>query len=365
MNFKVHVSNTTEEKSWDKNLLKNKVSSIYQSTNWSKIYEKFHGSKPFFILVESPTGEIVGQLSALIHNRYYWKDAHPISKVIGPKLNLVTILQWNYGPIIHDIHNQDEILSDLVKTIDDIAIKNKVTMIRGSSSPLSAQLNSGLFGKLNYQIQHWATYITDLNNNKDGIYNKLDKKTRYDIRKSEKNQLEFEIVSKRTQLDEFEKMKVHAKKEVGERTWKNKFFDFHWKFLYEEGLERVLLVKHDGKPIGGILALIFNGNVVQHGVVNLPHTTHPLGGSFLTWNAFKWSIEMKYLTYDMGGVNPIPKSEKDKQIDFYKSKWAGKKFDYVQYVKIFDKTKLKISSILKHPTKIGRKLNHFLRTIDE
>ena len=129
--------------------------------------------------------------------------------------------------------------------------------------------------------------------------------------------------------------------------------------LYKKNYEKLFLVKHKGAIIGGILGVIFNGNIIQHGVGN-SLTTQLLGGPFLTWNSLKWAINEKYSTFDMGGVNPFPEYSKEKTIDFYKSKWGGKKHHYNFYTKIFGKTKSKISSFLKNPKRASKKLIHNL-----
>ena len=61
---------------------------------------------------------------------------------------------------------------------------------------------------------------------------------------------------------------------------------------------------------------------------------------------------MKYLTYDMGGINPSPENDKEKSINFYKSKWGGKKVYYMKFTKVLDAGKWKISAVLKDPRKI-------------
>ena len=66
------------------------------------------------------------------------------------------------------------------------------------------------------------------------------------------------------------------------------------------------------------------------------------------------SDEKKYLTFDFAGVNPFPKTKKEKGIYYYASKWGGKLYDYTVYTKIIDRTKFNVSSVLKNPRKILR-----------
>ena len=353
LNFTASVSSEVDAKEWDQKLPQSTASTTYQISYWARVYESFD-SRPIFISVRNSTGEIIGQLLALIHNELLWSDSNLFTRFIGSKLNLRQTLTWFYGPIIHDSNHADEIFSKILLAVDEVSIKNKVTIARGSSHPYSRMFSDKVAQKLGYKLQPWSTYITDLHRSSEELHNSLDKKTRYDIRKSEKNQLEFVAVNNRSSLDEFVELKAKEREKVGQRVDKNPdFYDDRWEYLHKNGYEKLFLAKYKGKTLAGILNIIFNGNVVQHGVSISSHR-ELLGGPFLTWNTIQWCIDNKYSTYDMGGINPNPENEKEKSMNFYKSKWGGKKSDYIRYTKIYDITKWKISSGLKNPKKLKK-----------
>ena len=363
MNFNVEISSSVDETEWNNRLLKSNAASTYQTSNWARIYSESFDSKPVFIRVTDGTGETVAQLVALIHKKFLWAGTNIVSQFIGLKLNLQSLFTWNYGPIIFDDSNQNEITSKILDSVDKIALQNNVTMIRGTPSPLANQLPTVLFHNHAYELVPWATYITDLRQNIDDLYNSFDKKTRYDIRKTEEQGFEFEVVNDRSSLTEFEELKYQEKKRAGKKAFRYPFFlDAHWKYLHKNGLEKLFFVRYNGEPIGAILNVIFNGNIVQHGVVN-SEKKHLQGGSFLTWNILKWAIKTKHLTYNMGGVHPFPDSEKEKKIYFYKSKWGGRQFDYLQYTKTFNKTKIKISKAMLQPKRVPKEIHKIIHNI--
>ena len=88
---------------------------------------------------------------------------------------------------------------------------------------------------------------------------------------------------------------------------------------------------NEGKIEGTILTLFFNGNSIQHALSNSPKKD--LVGTFLTWNAIKWAQKMNFRTFDFAGVDPIPKTKKEKGIYFYAEKFGGKKYEYFSYTK--------------------------------
>jgi hypothetical protein len=356
MKIQTQISNTVNVKDWEHQLTKSIASTTYQVPAWQKMFEAVYGSKPVFIIVMDSKGKILAQLAGVIHNKWYWRDANFISKTIGSKLNLNRLFHCFYGPIIHDEDNQEQILNEILVTIDKIAKENKITMMRGITAPLNSNFSKSVFETNGYDLKTWSTFIINLQDNEDDLLNSLNKKTRYDIRKSEKNNLEFVMVKDRKGYSEYQNIKFHYRKMNRLRTVSNDlFYDKHWELLFKHNYEQLLLARFNGECIGGIFALIFNNNVIQHGVAN-SERKDLLGGSFLTWNTINWAKKRNYLTYDMAGVNPYPESEKEKRIDFYKSKWGGKQYTYFIYTKIYDHTKLKLFTVLKNP----KKLNSFL-----
>jgi len=348
MDYKIEISNTIDEKIWNDKLLKNKASTTYQTGNWLSAYTGDLGFKPIFILVRNPLGEIVGQLAAKIINEL--RNESLISKKIGRKLRLGISLSWHYGPIIHDSKNYSEILIMILKEVEKTAKSNHVTMIRGSTPPLSTNQYNKLFEKFGYRSQQWGTLITNLDNDEKKVYSSLDKKTRYDIRKTEKLNLKFEVAKERSTVEKYFLLKLQARSEFDKKIMKHAYKDVHWENLYKKGYEKIFLVKSNEEVLGGIFTLMFNGNVIQHGVVNSENKTLQ-GGSFLIWNTINWLIKEKYSTFDVGGVNPNPSSKKEEQIKFFKSKWNGTQYNYSIYTKILSKKNHNLFSVLKKLSK--------------
>jgi len=360
MNFKTEISYEIEKKVWDETLLSNQASTAYQNSDFYEPYHLAYGSKPVFITVSNSTGKIVGQLSAVIHLTDYWLEPNIISRLISSKFNLGSTLSWFHGPIIHDLENIDEIISNILTSLDKIAFENKVNLIKGSSPPQMSQVQSNIFKKNGYRINPYITYITDLQRSVDDIYNSLHNKTRYDIRKGEKKGLEFEVVSKKESYELYLDVKYHENEKLQKiKKLNKKFFNHVWETSYKKHYQKMFLARFEGKPIAAILNVIFNGNVVQVGVGNSP-ARNLYGGSFLTWNTIRWSAENNYKTYDVGGANPTPILKKEQGINLFKSKWTSKKIDYFLCTKVFNKTKRNISNIIKQPKLIKYKINKML-----
>ena len=348
------VINEPDEEKWNNFLTNSDASTAYQTVNWIKNYETIPNSKPIFIQIEK-NGVIVAQLAAIIHQNYL-RNENKLAKNIGWKFNISSLLTWVYGPIIYDHEHHSEILSLIISKIEDIAKQNKIVMIRGSTPPLDNNNFQKIFNEYNFDYQPWSTYILKLDKNKDSLYDSFNKKTRYDIRKSETNNLTFEIPSNENYLQEFYELKNEEYERDGRKIVPTDIsYTRRWHNLYKNGIEKVFLAKHNGRTISGISNIIFNGYMLQHAVAN-SHEKNLLGGTYVTWKTIQWAIDNNQKYYDMGGINPSPISKKEKNIDFFKSKWGGEEAPFGIFVKILNKKKQLLSSALKNPNKILRKI---------
>lgn len=362
LSIKTTISYDVNAIDWNKQLLKNMNSTTYQTYEWAKLYEKVYDSIPLYIISEDTHGNILGQLTAVIHSKYFWTKTGKITELLGTKLNLQSFIYWFYGPVIFDETLTEEIVDSMLIEVDKIAIKHNVSMIRGNITPHTVNQLKPIFYKKGYSCVDWSTYVISLPQHENTLYDSLNKTTRYDIRKTENNDLKFFIADSREDLDEYLELKYTALEKNGQKSGKGntnlikKFNDAHWEILQKENLEKLFLVKYEGELLGGVRCFTFNNNFYQQNVANSDKKGF-LGGTFLTWNSIKWAINNNKYSFDMGGANPNPSSSKEKQIDFYKSKWGGKKLHYCMYTKILDKTKFRFATLLKNPRKIIQKIN--------
>lgn len=351
MTLEIEIKNSVD-KNWNKQLIASDYSTTFQTKEWCNLYEKSFNSEPIFITIKNYNQKIVGQLAALIHKNFNWRYSN-LSKFVGEKLNLGSSFEWERGPIIYDKEQSQEIVSKIFSAVDKIVLKKNITMMRGTS-PTNSDFRTSLFDNMNFEKKDWSTFIVKLTD-KTKLFNNLDKKTRYDIRKSEKSNLEFVVVKEKSDFLDYVKLKLSSKNKGKSDTVKYPiFFEQHWKLLHKKGLEQLFLAKSNGDIVSGILCSVFNGYMIQHGVVT--SKTVPLAGTFLTWNTICWGIENGNRYYDMGGVNPSPTDDKEKGIYFFKSKWNGKKDDYAILTKIIKKSNYRISRILQNPKTIGKKI---------
>lgn len=360
MKFKSEITLDVDNKLWNKKLEENEKALASQTAECYHPHKLTYNSKPVYVSVKDSSGNIVGQLSAVIHSTDYGIKSNKVSNIVNSKLNSGNTLRWSHGPVIHDKKNFEEILRSILSAVEIIVKENKVNVISCTTPPRTSNYPIEIFKKFGYSIKPWITYVTDLQKNTEEIYKALHNKTRYDVRKGEKDGLEFEVSSSRESMDIYFDLKYNDKNQINQIKKENKIFaDNIWKTLFQSGLKKNFVVKQNGEPKAFITNFLFNGNVSQVGVSTSSDSKY--AGSFLIWNTIKYAIENNYKTYDVGGANPNPISNKEKGIKLFKSKWASEKFEYYICTKVINKTKYNIAKIIRNPKGIKEKINQKIK----
>jgi lipid II:glycine glycyltransferase (peptidoglycan interpeptide bridge formation enzyme) len=159
-------------------------------------------------------------------------------------------------------------------------------------------------------------------------------------------------------MERFQDLKSESKKREGEKPFRNlPFWKKHWQIMKNNGFEELVTAEYKNKIEGTILVLFFNGNMIQHALANSPEKD--LVGTFLTWNTIKWAQKMKFKTFDFAGVDPLPKTKKEKGIYFYAEKFGGKKINFFSYSKILNQKKYYLTSGLQNPKRIISKYQSY------
>lgn len=358
MNFTIEISEKTDEDKWIKNLQQNKSSTIYHHPNFSRSYQHIYKSKMIFLHVYDPNDNIVAQQLLHIFPEYPWHYPSPSIKYISSKLKLGVTLSWFYGPIIFDKQNENKILELILKTINDISKEKNVSLITGSTTPLN-HISKTPFLSNDYSVIDWKTYLIDLSNPIDYLWNNISKEARNDVTRARKKDVTIHEVKSQSELEDYVSL---LEKHISNLGIKNKnvrdtIYE-EWKYLiYKNNLGKIFLAYAKDKAISGLTLLTFNGNIIQQGLTSLKDYRSFLGGPLLTWHVIEWGNNMHYTTFDLAGANPQSNNKKEKSIDFYKSKWGGRELEHYRCVKIYNKKKSTLFSLLKC---IDKTFNHKL-----
>jgi lipid II:glycine glycyltransferase (peptidoglycan interpeptide bridge formation enzyme) len=318
----INVSNEPDEQ-WNKRLLSSQLGSIYHTCEYAQ-FVKHKGWSPKFLKFLDENDKIVGQLLVSTYSRFNKKKI--ISKVLKFIPNTKKeFCRWLYGPVIfrHDV--QDEINLALQKFV-----KEKNYFVKGSEHPLSQNHLSQI--KNSFQITKWGTFLIDLSNAKAKLWQNLDKHSaRKNVERSEKRGVFVKQIINEKDLYEYYELLKETKNKVG---WDIKFdeISFLWKTLQPVGFTG-FLAKLGEKPVGGILVSYFNKHIFEWGIgrSEFDYSEKLYSQDLIKWKIIEWGKDNNCNYYDLSGINPNTRTEKESKIFRYKKKWGGKLVQYQMY----------------------------------
>lgn len=306
------------DKSWNNRLILAQ-GTIFQTPQYLSFVKEAFDWKPKFIKFLDSKGEIIGQIALAIKPRFPKSTLKNIlNKIPGSKSE---VYKWVYGPVVI----QDEFSKKICVEFYNY-LRTKKCHVNGSEFPLDN--NSLNCFKQPFKIVKWATFLIDLSINLDEIWKLIDKNSgRKNIKRSqergvvikeinEKNLPYYHEILKKTKSDENQEVEFSTVKIL-------------WEKLHSIGLDGFLAF-YDNKPIGGIVISAFNNYINEWGVARsqIDRKNNLYSQDLLKWAIIKWGRETKKNYYDLSGVNPHPKNEKERGILRFKKKWGGKSYEY-------------------------------------
>lgn len=330
---------------------------IFQTTYWADYLRATGYCHPFFCSIKDND-----EYKAIL---LFWVE--DLNGRICPDNKLISFLgklserlrlaycYWFYGPLILDKVNGDQIKEALFDFLDRFAREKGVIAIKNVGEPIyyhSRQTNNrdnGVYQKFKYRRIEKGTVFIDLSMDRDSLWANLKKSTRKDVNSCQKQDLKIEFL-KSDELDAYKKIIYENIKRV-----KADFPPYYpdekmWNALRsQENCLEVIVVKKDGKIIGGAGILEFNG-IIFH-MTSCQSDESYLEkinvNDLLTWEIAKWGISGQKRIYDLTGIPLDPKNKKEKGLRYFKMKWSDNLCIFSAYEKVYRKSLRRLIQIAR------------------
>lgn len=315
----IEISKTPDH-DWNKRIFNSNYGTIYQTQEWGDLLNSL-GRTPMFIKFLDGSGSIIGQL--LVNNFSRFSKIGKLDKLLKKfSLPKSIILNWSYGPIILN----ENYTSEIFQTLSNFLLSKKFIVL-GWTHPLY-NINIDIFSK-KLNLQNWSTFLIDLTKSKEELYNGIAKHSgRKNIERSIKRNVEIEEINENN-LSSYVDLINRERENIGreKETYENMFNS--WRKLKPLGYSG-FLAKKNNTPIGGLVFSFLNGYIIEAGVARSKEDTanNLYSQDLIKWKIIEWGLENKMRYYDLAGVNPNPKSGKEKGILRFKQKWGGKQYFY-------------------------------------
>lgn len=265
----------SDEKEWDRYVMKSEDSTFYHQIGWKNVVEKTYGHKPIYLIARED-GEIKGILPLFLMK----------SRLFGKKL--VSVPFAPYGGVCADNDKVlDSILEDAISWVDELDVDY-------------LELRSYMRYKIDgITDKSYFTLNLDLTPGVDYLWNGFRKSMRRYIKKAGRNNLEFTIESKSSKnLKDFYELYCKKMKEFGTPTHSYKFF----KLIKSEFPEyiKIATVKYQTYTIAALFLLIFKKTMIYGWGASDKQYTSMYPNYLLFWELIKYMNKNGYKYLDFG-----------------------------------------------------------------
>ena len=172
------------------------------------------------------------------------------------------------------------------------------------------------------------TMIIDISDIKK-LWERLDKKNRNDIRFAEKQNVKFEEIASKEELNELYRLFKEQSKRLDFRIPGKDYFDNVWDFMVNKNIAKFFIVSLNKEPIA--VAQIFNyKDTVSLPIWGTSDKSKEIRGTnnYLIWKILEWGNKNGYERFNFWGVNP-----KQEGIFNFKKSFGGELVKVYRYEK--------------------------------
>ena len=312
--FDVFESNNATE--WNNLVATSHYASAYHLWEYGETLSQTYGYKKHY-LVSKLDNEIAG-VFPLIHVQ---------SILFGNRL--ISLPFCEYGGILLRLGLRPEEANQAVKSLTDVT--NEFARSIGAEyievrEPLVLRNAFRVSGYTEFQV--YTTFRIDLTRGTKQLWSGLRQNTRRAVRKAVKSGLVVENAKESEQLKAYYDLYLQTQKRLGSPPHYYKLFENLFDAFSPSGKMRILLAKHQGKPIAGIIVFSYENTIIYWNNVTDAKYRRLNPTNLLLWNTIEWGVENGYHVMDMG------RTRKDTTIYYFKSGWGGQEtplHDYMRF----------------------------------
>ena len=340
------------EKSWWNALVSSANGEFHQTGFYAQFCTECLLKKPYYVIAEE-NGTPLG--IAMFFLEGYGQDGVTANLPLNISKLPTRILRtlWKccsllHGPLILDRTREQEILEQLIETIEHFARTEKLFLWKKVMPPIHHQaFNQTVwdtcFKQYGFEHSTWATFLIDLTMSVDELWKGFKHSARKSIKKIKKEEVSFFRVVDEDGLRKYYSVLSETRERKGLQLGVRYDLLRNW-WLNHAGVFQIFLVECQGKPLAGQGVFLFN-NIMREvfaGTSNYAVEEKLYGGDLLKFEILKWAKESGFQLYDLAGVNPNPITASEKNIRQFKEKWGGKYIQYSVYSKVYGRARYQV-----------------------
>ena len=318
---------------WDDYFNSSFEGNICQTFYWTKTLADLDNATPLFYKLQHNGNDI--SYFIFFIKRPWKRSNNPNANIIN-KIRRKRWIEWMDGPIFltEDIDLIKNGLRMYLQEVERIMLENKIKNVTYAAFANNSRLCNfdeikEIFLDYGYSYRTWATYLTDLTVDEDDLFLKLKKSARKSIKRCLKSQVTVKMIDTYDQylkyISFYDQEKNSSSKFTPSREWFEETIKNNYSFWYA--------IDENGVCCATLGIYIYNG-IATEIMSLLPEYAFKnkiYAQDLLHWEIFKYAKSVGCHTFNIAGVNPSPKSQKEKGIKQFKEKFGGEYGEFFIY----------------------------------
>lgn len=293
---------------WNSFLTKFGFGNLQQSFEYGEVAKMVNPHTRVIRLLAFNGNSIVGLAQARFNRRFGFGDRLQVGGVYG------------YGPVVDDANNREEVLTELIRSLEGYAVRNRV-----SEAFVYSLERVYVLEKLGYVLKMSFNVCKVPLEGVDELWMRIAHNKRRNIRKAQKEGVRVVSSDKCKDLVSFYEMHSLSGKRAGFVPQPFSYFESFLKVFGAFGKARVFLSVFDDKPIAGVFVVVQGDTAYALGAGSLDEFWRVRPNDIVHWLAMNWAYGEGLSYYHMGFVSDPPpcKGSPDWGLWRWKREWNG------------------------------------------
>lgn len=336
MRFETFGSKTIDKQRWNKLVASLPEGTVFQTSFWDDFEEEYMLYQPIYFCVKEG-GETkaicLGLITAYNHYGYFEKPI--LHRLLPLARNLLPSFKCQEGILVFedDEQKKTEIARFLLGEIISFCRRNRVVNIQSFTLPILGHSHILIEDNCPLERKRRATYLVNLQQSEETAWKNLKHAARKAVNKASRDGIRVERVEDEPQLRALHDFNREERLKMGLKTYSYNNSLVMWKHLRKGNCVELFVAYHEDRMIGSLGIWHYNGNLYEFASVQSEYAYENklYSGDAIKWEIIKWGIRNGYRWYNLAGVDPEPKTPKEKGIRRFKEKWGGEYKEYFEY----------------------------------
>jgi hypothetical protein len=330
MLMRIDVAREADREWWDGILGRSPSATIFQTTYWADYLRSYLHSDSYFVTCSDDGGEVLGALmlsrSGPLETVWAGRPLGSWMQAMGKCLR--PLYSCHYGPVLvcpNELRAQvTELLIAQVRQIVGRGALHHLTLPHGTQDELRERWGS------TFQARPWGTFMLDLQGAEEELWQHLRSSARKATRKAQEHGLTVETIRTEDQRREFYEFLREALRRRHARCHPMDGLLMRFNCLQPVDGEEIYVARHKGRIACSLGIWRYRGYLHEFGANQAQFSLDERlsAADLLKWEIIRREGAAEARCYDLCGVNPDPKTDKERGIYQFKKKWGG---DYLEY----------------------------------